>query len=306
MQNIRPQPSEHAPISALDELASSSHRLANVVSATSRRRDVRDVRANILTLLLRLAVPIAGTPRKAWYVAGGVARLGAEGIRRAWRGFYGGEPPSLRSMRSHLGELERGLALIRAPGDWMPVKRDPDHPEHRPRYPSTFLLLESDEDAEWWAREGLALLDRHPEVRANPDQWRRLFGRWRERAARLAREPLLPFEEPLPSHANVARPAPRVHGRAEPTEAAVTLARSISGAAAATDRGPLELLLRMRELGVDVRGLAVQRRLLVDPDRLFGAARLLARALARGDVVRNRAGWLVRAFQFAPELKADR
>jgi hypothetical protein len=36
-----------------------------------------------------------------------------------------------------------------------------------------------------------------------------------------------------------------------------------------------------------------------DPERFKGAACLLAIALQRGDQIRNRAGWLVRAFRIA-------
>jgi len=322
--------------SALDELAERSPRLACAVEAASRRRDCRELRSRLLLLLLALACPPRGEPRRSWYVPGAVARLGAEGLERAWRGFYGGGAPSLRTIRKHLGELEGACALVRRPGDWMPRARDPEHPERRPRYPQTFELLEQDRDAEWWAREGRHMLAAHPEARANPDAWRRLFRGWRERAARLEREPMLPFEEGLldvppqvradPSSSGSLRQAAGfaadsggpessanqtghkasspVRGRSAPSAEQLERARAIGRAA--MEREPLRCLALLRAAGADVRGSGAQLELARCPERLAAAARLLARALERGDVVRNRAGWILRAVRHFPELRALR
>lgn len=312
-------------------LAALSSRLANVVEAISRRGDVRDLRARMLILLLRLRCPLHGRKDKPWYVAGAVARLGAEGLRRAWRGFYGEEPPVLRTIRKHLGELEQGLALVRSPGDWMPIARDENHPERRPRYPETFHLLEAEEDAEWWAREGRYRLEASPAARWSPDAWRAAFRAWRLEAGRLGREPLLPFEGGLAAASSgqnrpqeqraaqeqaipvddrrldTAESRPihrRVRGRVEPTERHRELARR--AAAAARLPGALEVLGALAPLGAAVGGLQTQLRLAREPARLRRAVLLLARAWQRGDEIRNPAGWLVRAFDHAPEVQVIR
>lgn len=278
------------------DLAAESPRLANVVEATSRKRDVRSRRAKILLLLLALACPVNAAPARAWYVPGAVARVGAEGLLRAWQSFFHEPAPSLRSMRSHLGELERSLAIVASPGDWMPVARDPEHPERRPRYPQTFHLLVSDEAAEWWEREGLELAQRHPESRQNPDAWRRLFRSWRERAARVAREPMLPFVEQETMEGG--KPAgPKVSGRVEDPARQRMAAADIARAASDHQEDPLALLSALRAAGVSISGSKVAASLAREPRRLVAAARMLARALERGDRVRNRAGWLVRMFR---------
>lgn len=283
--------------------------MANAVCGSTRKSNVRNTRSKILLLLLALACPVDKAPRKAWYVPGAVARLGAEGIQRAWRGFYGEEPPSLRSMRSHLGELELAVALVRAPGDWQPRMRDPEHPERRPRYPNTLILVTEDTDADWWEQEGRYQLAAHPEVRANPDQWRRMFGRWRERAARLVREPRFTFDGAASAEAiggvrETVRPIRETnHAKVEPTTEDRETASTIARAATEFETEPLALLARLREAGVDVRGPGVQLSLARAPRKLAGAAMMLARAIMRGDRVRNKAGWLVRVFTHARELR---
>lgn len=284
----------------LGDLAEEAPRLANVVEATSRKRDVRCKRAKILLLLLALACPASAEPSRPWYVPGGVARVGAEGLLRAWQGFFHEPAPSLRSMRTHLGELERGLALVASPGDWMPAARDPEHPERRPRYPQTFHLLVNDETAEWWEREGLELAQKHPETRHNPDAWRRVFRGWRERAARVAREPMLPFTDPQSLEERTQRAA--VGGRVEEPARQRDDARAIAKAASEHEQDPLALLSALRKAGVQLSGSKVAVSLAREPRRLAAAARLLARALERGDRIRNRAGWLVRMFRCAREL----
>lgn len=301
--------------SALDQLFVRAPRLGNVVHATSRRRDVRETRARILLLLLEGGryCPPNGFKRRPWYVLGAVARCGAEWLASAWRGFFGDDAPTVRSLLTHLGVLEKAAALVRSPGDWQPVWRDPEHPERRPRYPNTFHVLEDDDSAEWWAREGFFLLERFPETRSNPDAWRRIFGRWRELAARAVREPLLPFDGLLPEDAprRVERVEPRrelhrrVIGRRDPSSADVARARAIASAARVMARKPLELLWRLRELRVDIRGAALQLRFQREPVRFAGAVMLLARALGRGDDIKNCAGWTVRAFNFAHELRTQ-
>lgn len=291
-------------LSAVDRLARVAPRLANVVEATSRKRDVRDRRAKLLLLLLQLACPTTGNPRRRWYVPGAVARVGAEGIIRAWRGFHGEEAPTLRTIRTHLGELEAALAIVASPGDWMPVARSSEHPERRPRYPNTYHLLTSDAAAEWWEREGLAIAAARPATRSNPDEWRKSFARWRERAARMQREPMLPFDPPagVPAAKGAGAASRRVAGRVEDPAAQREQARRLERAAVAHVAQPLALLIAARDAGVHVQGTKAQLALVRDPRRFAGAVMLLARALARGDRVRNRAGWLMRAFEFAPEI----
>jgi hypothetical protein len=252
----------------------------------------------LLLLLLELTCPTKGAPRKPWYVPGAAARVGAEGLRRAWAGFYGPEDfPALRTVRAHLGELEAALAIVSSPGDWLPVRRDPEHPERRPRYPNTYHVLLTDEAALWWEREGLELARQHPEAENNPDAWRRLFKGWRDRAARMTREPMLPFGEAL-DREHACEPV-QVRGRVEDPAQQRLSAAAIAQAAREHRDEPLALLSALRSAGVHVHGSRVQVSLASEPARLAGAAQELARALQRGDRVRNRAGWLVRAFKFS-------
>lgn len=294
----REQPREELP-DRLADLAAEAPRLANVVEATSRKRDVRDRRAKILLLLLALACPAHAEPARPWYVPGAVARVGAEGLMRAWQGFFHEPAPALRTMRAHLAHLEASLAIVASPGDWLPVARDPEHPEHRPRYPNTYHLLVNDEAALWWEREGLELARQHPEARHNPDAWRKLFRGWRARAARVAREPMLPFTDPQSLEVgNRERPGRVPDAGVQRRQAAVLeqAARELAG-------DPLALLAALRREGVHVAGKALGN-LARDPRRLAAAAVELARALRRGDRVRNRAGWLVRAFQYGAGPRA--
>ncbi len=177
-----------------EALEARNRRLACVVEASSRRRDVRRFRSQVVLLLLAIACPPHVRPRRRWYVPGAVTRVGAEGLRRAWRGFYGEEPKSLRTFRKHLADLEQALAIIRSPGDWLPILRDPEHPERRPRYSETFHVLESDAAALWWAGEGRELLEANPGTKANPDKWDAVFRDWRARA-RFSQDHL-PFLSP--------------------------------------------------------------------------------------------------------------
>lgn len=274
----------------LDQVAARSIRIANVLEAISRRRDVLELRCKMVLLLFRLRCSPTGQPMKAWYVPGAVARVGAEGLRRAWRGFYGEEAPSLRTIRSHLGQLEQSLVIVRQPGDWLPMAASAPR-EHRPRHPDTWHVLATDEEAEWWGSDGQAILERNPGARFNPDIWKRLLRGWRERLERIKREPMLPFLE-----AAAAAEGQQVARR--------ELARGV--ARAARQGEPLAFLEGLRDAGVEVRGIRVQLALVRFLDRARGAAALLATALDRGDRIRNPAGWLVRAFRYAPELGATR
>jgi len=301
-------------IDAIDELARRCRRLADAVEATTRRRDVRDRRAKILLTILGTRCPTSGRPRKSWYVPGAAARLGAEGIQRAWAERWGEEPPSMRTIRAHLGHLEMACAIARSPGDWLPQMRDPEHPERRPRYPDTFHVLESHESAIWWATTGRSRIEANPDSRFNPTRWKALFARWRTEAARATTQPEL-FDGRHPDAALAAtiaeQPlegararAPRgLPARPKPATAAATAAADEIAATCRTkDQSPLDVLAALQRAGVDLQG-KMSWAVTGDPARLQAAACMLAIALDRGDQIRNRAGWLVRAFRYAGEAE---
>lgn len=291
-------PLREAPsLEPFDALESKAWRLAKAIEATTRRRDVRRLRSQIVLLLLALRCPRRGRPRRAWYVPGGVARVGAGGLLRSWRGYWGEDPPTLRTFRAHLGALEAAGVLLRAPGDWLPIHRDPRHLERRPRYPDSFLLLDLEAEAEWWSRRGRELLLQHPETRHNPDRWRFLFGDWRARAAAEADglelealRPAAPVQPVLPGFRR-SGPGAAVAGGLDRRELGERLAEVVT-----RDRVTAgEVLGALDSGGAAVRG---RNRLEVQADvhRFLGAAALLAVVLLRGDRVRNPAGWLVRAY----------
>jgi len=286
-------------IEPFQALETRNRRLANVVEAISRRRDVRDRRAMILLLLLELRCPLGGRPRERWYTPGAVARFGADGIRSAWEGFYGEAPPTERTIRAHLGALEQSLAIIRAPGDWLWTLRDPEAPHVRPRHRDTIHVIENEAGAEWWATRGRELLESNPDTRNNPDRWRMVFGTWRKQSAAGPGE-LFP--------ATAAPLAPIAPAAEEPTSYSVPARQAAEtiGAAAARGADPFELLSILSRCGARVlEGNSF--RLASDPTRLRGAAALLAIALLREAEhpddqfrrVRKRAAWLVRAFRRA-------
>jgi len=276
----------------LELLSQRSRRLADLVEAISKRRDVVRRRAKLLLLLLELRCPASGRPRRPWYVPGAVARLGPSGIWRAWRHRWGERPPSETTIRAHLGMLERHLALIRSPGDRLPVLFDDEHPERLPRHPDTIHLLEEDREAEWWAGEGRRLLEANPTAKLSPTTWRRLFRDWRERAS--SRQLSLPF--PM-----VPSPAP---GPSTPEIPAARASRELAQAAVASP-GAAGILSALDRVGAELRG-PNRRRLARDLPRLRCSCALLAVALKRqadGSEerrrVRRRAGWLARAFDHA-------
>jgi hypothetical protein len=279
------------PLDPLEALAGRSRRLADLVESVSRRRDVRALRARLLVLLLELRCPVRGRPRRPWYVPGAVARLGVEGARRAWRGYYGEEPPCARTLRAHLGVLERVLAVVRQPGDW--VELDRPEGEWRPRHADTLHVLEDEEAAAAWAANGAEVVRRHPECRTNPDAWRRRVGAWRRRPRGVQLEL---FEggraEGLPD---------RVGERREQGEA---LAASVGLQERAGARDALDLLRVAQEAGVVVQGRPGFE-VAQDRSRLAGSLALLARAMLRGDVIRSPAAWLVRAFRHAVRTELD-
>jgi hypothetical protein len=283
--------------SAVDDLARRSVCLAALVEASSRRRDVRDLRARLTLLLLALRCPLSGRPGRPWYIPGAVVRLGAEGLARAWRGYWGEAPPCLRSLRAHLGCLEGAGVLQRAPGEWLPRRRDEAHPERRPRWPDTFHVLDGETATEWWAGHGARLLELYPAARQNPDVWRRLFAGWRRPGA--AAQGVLALAGGAVSPRRVAaspdeQSAVRARG--------VMLARALKRAA-----GAAAVLEALEVAGAGLRGGASFRGAGAWP-RLRSAGAMLARALQRGDRVRNPAGWVWRAFQSAAadELAAAR
>lgn len=271
--------------SSLAELSKRSVLLAALVEAASRRRDVREVRAQIVLLLLALRCPLASTPGKPWYVQGAVARLGAEGLLRAWIGYFGEEGPCLRSMRSHLGCLEQSGILQRSPGDWLPWRRDEAHPERRPRWPDTFHVLDGEKATEYWAGPGARLLELNPAARHSPDAWRKLFARWR---SDFVQHVLALTGESAP--ASPRRAAANSEEGAAVRARGTALARSLVRA-----RGPCDVLSAVAAAGAELRGPA-SFQAAGNLRRLRAAAAMLARALCRGDRVRCGGGWLWRAF----------
>jgi len=318
--------------SRYNELALRNRHLAHVVQAISRRRDVRELRAAILLALLERRCPPSRSPARAWYVPGAVARYGARGLIGSWAHRWGETPPALRTIRAHLGELERACAIVQAPGDHMPTRRDPDHPERRPRYCDTIHVLESDEAAQWWADVGHPRIDRAPRARYSPATWRALVGGWRAEVTDAARDIAadsrsvrgqaeLPFEraaspatqgsresvresattsagswrggplDELVARIGVAYLPPRPAARAPSREALAELVRACRRFT--PDAG--ELLHALDGAGCILRGRP-RYRFARAPERLAAVACLLLVALARGDTVRNRAGWLVHAW----------
>lgn len=281
------------PFSPLDLLAARSRRLADLVEAVSRRRDVRELRARLLVLLLELRCPHSGRPKRSWYVPGAVCRMGVEAIRRAWRGYHRTEPPCARTIRAHLGLLEQVRAVVRQPGDWVGLRTEPREGGWRPRHADTIHVLEDEESLEAWVRNGAEVLRSHPEARRNPDAWARLLSGWRRR--RPARQLGL-FDDLPPEGLQDRVGEGRADGRA--------LASDLAALPEERRRDALQLLLVARAHGVEARGRPTWA-LAADRSRLEGGLCLLARALVRGDCVRNRAAWLVRAHRLAPAAELE-
>lgn len=282
------------PLALLEQL---SRRLANVVSAISRRRDVRDIRARLLLVLLARRCPERGRPQRPWYVPGAVARMSPDSIRRAWREMFGEEPPVERSIRVHLATLEQACAIARQPGDWLPYLFPDEDPAKRPRYADTIHLLVDDRDAEWWAIEGAAILRAHPEVRRSPRAWRQQVGDWR-RKARERQLDLFPslvrgVTAAMASTAKGGNPhAPNAIAHRDPEAAKPILA------ALRRKATPAELLATLGEVKARIEGPAAWH-CLRRVERFRGACALLASALVRGDRIRSRAAWLMSALRSA-------
>ena len=311
--SLLPLPDAHRldPLAYLEQRA---RRLAQVVAAISRRRDVRERRAQLLLLVHALTCPWGTRPRRRWYEPGACVRIGAGGLHRAWRGYYGEDPPSIRTIRSHLGALERACVLVRAPGDWLPYWPDPAHPERRPRHADTFWLLETDAAAEWWAVTGRVRLGRHPKARRNPDTWRRLFAGWRAEASRFQLE--LDFDAPAaqdPADVKAllgslfgaaSRGVEEIGARGPGSSTLATRDPVVPDALVELAAGlrrqvpPLEVLGLLRAAGCRVRGRNYSR-LAREPIKLLGAAAMFLVATRRGDRIRNRPGWVVTAFDRA-------
>lgn len=296
------------PFAPLEMLAGRSRRLANLVESVSRRRDVRELRARLLVLLIDLRCPPGGRPRRPWYVPGAVARLGLEALRRAWRGFYGLEAPCVRTLRAHLGLLERACAIVRQPGDWIEGFEGEKGAAYRPRHADTLHVLDDEDAAEAWERRGLPALRAHPEARTNPHAWRRrVAAAWRKRAEQPALFPVQGLGIAVAySHTNrrPARPEglpDQVGGRREVGEQLARVLRALDGQ---RDRTAAEALAVLQDAGVTVHGRP-SFELAADRSRLEGAAWLLVHALRRGDAVRSLAAWLVRAFHYATSRELE-
>lgn len=311
-----------------DELAGKCLRFALVLEAAGRRSDYRERLAQLLLLLLAHECPASGNPRRNWYVPGAVARFGVESICRAWEGFFGEEPRKRDTVRKYLAELEGYGLIARSPGGWTGA-RNPRHPEQRPQYPRTIWLLRSDREQRWWALVGRARLRAHPSAEHNLTIWRRLFGRWRKEAHALERQAWLPFPEDdqedvernTPSSRSELAPDGRGECQLAPpsadgdgTHVGGTAAGPNHGGAA--DKGfedparhlaevvartsdPTPVSAALRGVGVFLTG-GRSFEVAGDPERLRGAAALLARALLRGDRIWNPSGWLLTRWRENP------
>jgi hypothetical protein len=272
-----------------------------VVASTTRRRDVRRRRSQLLLLLWSLRCPLRGRRRLPWYVPGAVARIGVEDMRSRWRAFYGEDPPSERTVRAHLGELERCLAIVRAPGDPLPTLFD--DPVHRPRYPSTIHLLDTEADALFWQRELAARPERFEAARKSARAWRVAFTTWRRDARAQDRERAAGRgslgDQLVFDFAKQVEGTWAARRTAEASTRRAVRAPVLAGIAAACARrsSGVELVLGLRRAGVRLRGRPADE-LARDPLRLRGAAAILGVALASSaHDVRNLAGFLVHAFR---------
>lgn len=244
-------------------------------------------------MLLMFKCPEGVEPKRAWYVPGAVARVGADGLASSWLAYWDEDPPSMRTIREHLRKLQDAGTLVAAPGAWLPVLRHPEHPERRPRYPDTFHILESDSDAEWWAEVGVFQMAEEPSSRFNPDLWARLFSTWRSQSRRRAKAPVSLFP-PAQLAAAAAQRGPIEHELDQvvpATEHIIADAETLE-AAVVHAKEPIELLEVMGEIGGRIRG-GLGFRMVSSGERLRGAVALLAQAMRRGRPIHNRAGWLV-------------
>lgn len=286
-----------SPLWKTDPLALLERRAADLeqlVRSTSDRKDALHARARTLALLLDLRSPIGGHLRRHWYVAGAVARLGAEGLLRLWEG-HGVPTPSLRRMRGHLALLEDVYAIVQQPGDF--VRRKPilrgarKGAENRKalRYPDTIHVLTEPTERDWWAGPGSLVRRLHPEIRTDPRAWAVHVGNWRlQRPVQgelfgllgdaLAREAKRSIEDT----------------KRASTEAADRLARI----ARQWDHHE-QLLEELRQVGAEVRGRAGYE-LLGNPERARAAVALLSLALRRVEPPKSWGGFLVSAFRRAP------
>lgn len=284
-----------AAVEPLEELAARHHRFAIVVDASSSRRDAKATRARIVLLLLELRCPLAGTPRKRWYVPGAVARVGWRGLSDRWLKRFGEQAPSERALRGHLAQLESACILQRAPGDYLPVRRELVAAGKRPRYPDTFHILAGEAESEWWADAGERILENHPDAKTNPRRWREVLGDWRNWIG----QPGLPFPRGDGSaEANVPRGTPC---RPTPPTEKQLAARVVAAAGA---RGPLGVISALHRAGVALEARAASQAAR-DHARLAGATAMLGAAIARGPKISNPAGWLLRAFRHAKPAELE-
>jgi len=276
------------PVAFLEER---SRRLANIVEATSRRKDVREFRARLLILLLEMRCPLNLPPNRRWYVPGAVARVGPEGLRRAWHTYFGEEPKSIRTFRAHLSALEQSLAIMRSPGDWIPIYTT--SPEKRPRHADTIHILESDRSAIWWEEVGRDRMAKKPKTRHNPDKWALAFETWRTDAATERRD----LFSILRAAESTTEPVP-LEAYEEPEKVSAKIAARGLATLLRDKAEPLDLMIGLRKAGCPLRGRNTWT-IASDRKRFEGSVALLACALARGDRIRSRAGWLVRAWRTA-------
>jgi len=190
--------------------------------------------------------------------------------------------------------LESAGVLVKSPGDWLPIPRDPKHPERRPTYAQTFHLLETDEVADWWAADGQKILKLHPNCKTNPDRFRMLLGDWRKRAAK---GPSGVVQETLwDDSATISAGDGAGSGSARSIEHRVDILREI---VCRPNVRPDEIVVSLDRAGLRLRGpnrLKVQR----NAGRLRGVAAMAAIAISRGDKIRKPGGWIFRAFDIAP------
>ncbi len=243
----------------------------------------------LMLLLHRRSCPLqAGSPKRKWYVPGAVVGAGIPQLQAWWEDTYQERAPSERTLRTHLGVLERAGAIVRSPGELLEgLGSWSDHAP--PRHPDTIHLIHRRREAQWWSRVGSAELERTPRARHSAAAWWRLFAHWRREAADPQLE--LDFDPHLEER------DPSRDQRPQAVETAAPRAELLDAAAAQLE--PVPMLKACAAAGVVIQGRA-QFQLAADPARFAQALRALARELRAGRRIRNAGGWLVWVFGHGP------
>lgn len=173
----RPRPSHPTPW--LEALRKLNPFLAQSIEYSSSRRDVQEVRAIALCILLNHKDhehPFKRTPDD---VDGSIRHLHAVDMLRTWREWYCTTPPSVRCLRTHLSALERLGVLVRSPGVVPSFMRRLESPN----IADAIHVVLSQREVTWWRVVGAGRLAAHAEARTDPGAWKQLFGSWRAEAA---------------------------------------------------------------------------------------------------------------------------